>query len=265
MTKPRLYVLGDSFAANLFKEPWLKKGTEIYDYKIDFETEFGVDLKWWTEYIEEWSNYEVINLGIGGCTYEDIYYQFGDIDEYREGDRLIVHWTNPYRFNFYNNKSATAANPDYIDNLKVSDEKKEFILDIFEARKNLWGTEHGDRIRKFVKYLYTTHKQYEPIFFSIFAENYIYMRDEPYFYNLNLFLKPECQINVESGAKYIDGHWGYIGNYRVALFLLYTLVYKNIPLNEQMKIVDFFPKKDTGLTEFLIYKDYILKQQNKFI
>lgn len=264
MGKPRLYILGDSFAANLFKEPWLKNGTEIFDYKIEFESAHKNELKWWTDYLQEWSNYEVINLGMGGCSYEDIYYQFSEIDEYREGDRLIVHWTNPYRFNYYNNKSVHAANPDYLDNLTITDEEKEFVLDIFGAKKCLWSKNDGERIRNFVKYLYQIHKKYKPIFFSVFAENYIYMREEPYFFSLNLFLKSECQISVESLSKYKDGHWGYVGNYRVALFMLCKLVYGNIPLEEQMKIIDYFPKPG-GLKDLKIYEDYISKYFNKFI
>ena len=259
MRKNRLYVLGDSFAANLFKEPWLKEGTEIYEYKKYFESQHNTDLLWWTDYIEKWSNYEVFNFGIGGCSMEDILLQLSNVGEYQEGDRMVIHLTTPLRFKYYMDHYYATINPDFMEHSKVPPKKVEFLLDIANSRLQNWYGDDGNTKRKFIDYLYRLHNKFKPIIFSVFLENVQTMKNEEYFTNLNELLRAECTINVESGSKFSDGHWGYVGNLRVALLILSYLLYGDeFSTEEKIKISNYFPKnKSHNLENLSIYKDYI--------
>ena len=264
MKKPKLYILGDSFAANLFEDPWLNEGTAIDLFKKDFESNNIAKLKWWTDYLGEWGGYEVINLGFGGCCNEDIIYQFSEIGEYNPGDRIIVHWTNPMRFNLYQNKHVRSVNPDYLEHIKIGDAWMEHILEIFETRSFLWNAEDGERVRKFMRYLWEKHKEFKPIYFSVFAENLFYMKNDPGFFEINLFLRPECYITTESNNKYLDGHWGYVGNIRAALLFLAKLSYDDVHPNDLLTLMRY-EHTAKKFIELNLYKQVIKRNQKKLI
>jgi hypothetical protein len=259
--KSKLYVLGDSFASNLFKKPFLKEDTEIFNFLEDFKNAHKTNVLWWTEYIEKWTNYEVVNLGHGGCTNEDIILQLGKVGKYNYGDRMIILWTHHARFKLYMDNVVLHANPHYIDNMKINNVNKEFLINMFETRDYTWHREDGEQFRNFLNYLYEINKDFNPIFTSIFPENILTMKNEPYFFNIAEMLRPECYINTESGGKYKDGHWGYAGNFRVALIMISKLFYGDEFTNEEkIKISKIYPKLGySELAKLKIYEEYISK------
>jgi hypothetical protein len=98
----RIFVLGDSFADNLFAEgyEYINKFSihglndsayhfsPIQKYLISLKNENIENAKWFTDWLQEWG-YEIVNLGVGGCSNQNIFYQFAKIDkEFKEGDRI---------------------------------------------------------------------------------------------------------------------------------------------------------------------------------
>ena len=71
--KPRLYICGDSWT------DWPLPPSPSH----------------WIDYLED--DFEVIRLGLRGCSNYDIFSQIGKIPSYKEGDRVIVVWTSPNR------------------------------------------------------------------------------------------------------------------------------------------------------------------------
>lgn len=71
--KPRLFICGDSWT------DWPLPPTPSH----------------WIDYLED--DFEVIRLGLRGCSNYDIFSQIGNIPSYIEGDRVIVVWTSPSR------------------------------------------------------------------------------------------------------------------------------------------------------------------------
>ena len=100
----RIFVLGDSYCANLFDKTNSKYITEIEKY-LNILKENNIDNPlWWTDWLEQWG-YEIYNFGIPGCSIEDVLYQFSKIDKnYIEGDRIIIHLPTSLRYNWYDEK-----------------------------------------------------------------------------------------------------------------------------------------------------------------
>ena len=71
--KPKLYICGDSWT------DWPLPPSPSH----------------WIDYLED--DFEVIRLGLRGCSNYDIFSQIGNIPSYAEGDRVIVVWTSPSR------------------------------------------------------------------------------------------------------------------------------------------------------------------------
>jgi hypothetical protein len=260
MRKKRLYILGDSFAANLFKGPWVNKDSDVYKFKEYFKNKHNVNVRWWTDYIEMWSDYEIHNFGYAGCSSEDIILQFGNIDDYHDGDRIVVHLTSPLRFKLHHNVNVATVNPDYLEKLKLPADKIEFLVDMLEARKTTWFGEDGEKQRKFISYLHKIHHNFKPIIFSMFPENVLLMKNKNYFTNVAELLSPESFIYVESESKFNDGHFGYVGNLRMALSILSHIFYgDDFADEEKLKIRNYFPNNGGyNLENLSIYQDYII-------
>jgi hypothetical protein len=100
----KIYILGDSFADNLFKNEinaiinGEKREGPISKYINLLKNENLPDPMHFGDYLKLWGH-EVINLGIGGCSNESIFHQFTQIKE--PFDRLIVNWTGLSRFDWY--------------------------------------------------------------------------------------------------------------------------------------------------------------------
>ena len=71
MPKPRLFICGDSF--------------------VDWD----IPTYHWTDYLKE--HYDVIILGERGSDNISIIFQLGDLPQYKDGDRIIMYWSDPSR------------------------------------------------------------------------------------------------------------------------------------------------------------------------
>ena len=108
----KIYILGDSHCANIYK-PQIEntnKGINTPDYvqsyiKLLRDNNISDPLHI-EDYLRLWGH-EVINLSIPGCSVYDIFEQFSNIKE--PYDRLIVGWTSLNRFNWVND-DLTVAN-----------------------------------------------------------------------------------------------------------------------------------------------------------
>jgi hypothetical protein len=232
----RIFVLGDSFADNLFVEAydWIDKWKNdksdyVYDfsqlqkYLISMENENIDKAKWFTDWLEEWG-YEVINLGKGGCSNENIFYQFAKIDkEFKEGDRIILHWTDHSRFDWAideigKNISVHPQTDGFSEPLKSVLSNHSVCRD--ESFKSKFGYLNNNLI-PFMDWIVEKHSEYNPIVWSVFVNTIKYLNKDRYFdvncsYFLS-FLEKKWTIWKETNGMFHDGHFGRYGNYYLAL------------------------------------------------
>jgi len=71
MLKPRLFICGDSF--------------------VDYD----IPKYHWTDYLKE--HYDVTLFGQRGCDNISIIFQLGNLPKYKDGDRIIIYWSDPSR------------------------------------------------------------------------------------------------------------------------------------------------------------------------
>jgi hypothetical protein len=232
----RIFVLGDSFADNLFAEgySWINKwendkSENLYDfcqlekYLISMKNENIDKAKWFTDWLEEWG-YEVINLGKGGCSNENIFYQFAQIDkEFKEGDRIILHWSDHCRFDWAidehgRNISVHPRNDGFDEPLKSILSNHSVCRD--ESFKSKFGYLNNNLI-PFMDWIVEKHSEYNPIVWSVFINTMKYLNKDrhfdvncPYFLS---FLENKWTILKETNGMFRDGHFGRYGNYYLAL------------------------------------------------
>lgn len=217
----RIFVLGDSFADNLFKIAYesIYSGNtdQIINYvrKLD---EHGIDKAlWFTDWLEKWG-YEVINLGKGGSSNEDIYYQFSKLDDFREGDRMIVWWTSINRFIWFNEYGEV-----WVKGHSVNEESPSYIIDQALSRATNMEKEDGyvnKNIIPFIKHITNVHSKYKPIITSFCPKIQEKIQDNPYFFSfnvgssfLNLGIDYFQGIKLETNGHIDDGHNGRTLNY----------------------------------------------------
>ena len=220
----RVYVIGDSFSENLFKKDYIglygpeAKNSEIYKYLKSLE-ENNIDSPlWFTDWLEKWG-YEVHNLATAGCSNEDIFYQFGKIGEYKEGDKLIVNLTHISRYNWYKDNGDVRfvhANGGGIDNTRDVEIHQEQVIyrDI--------SFEDGylkENFLPYVDYLMGLHKNYKPILWTPFFDLKDKLKNANFHWISGLQDLPNFNINTiekESNGLLNDGHFGRYGNYMMA-------------------------------------------------
>jgi hypothetical protein len=236
----RIFVLGDSFADNLFANMYRNIGkvspvtlnnpvyhfSELQRYLISMENENIDKAKWWTDWLKEWG-YEIVNLGKGGCSNYNILYQFAKIDkEFKEGDRIILHWTDHSRFDWIANESG--ENISHIPSMDNFDEPLKTILNkhsvcVDESFKRKRGYLHNHLI-PFMNWIVEKHSEYNPIVWSVFKKtiNYLnksryinHLHDIPYLINNNS--KNKFTIIEETNGFNKDLHYGRLGNYYMAV------------------------------------------------
>ena len=217
----RIFVLGDSFAQNLFKEAYESNYTgddyNILNY-VRKLNEHGIDRAlWFTDWLEKWGH-EVINLGKGGASNEDIYYQFSNIDNFREGDRLIIWWTGVSRFIWFNENGEA-----WVKGHSIHEDSPPYIIDqaLYRAHSaDINGGYVNQKIIPFIKYLTKTHSKYKPIITSFCPLLQQKIIGSPYFFSFNLnsqYLNLGFNwfqgIKTETNGLIDDGHNGRTLNY----------------------------------------------------
>lgn len=146
--KPRLFVFGDSFVE------WMKPKYH------------------WTSYLSE--HYEVFKYGIKGADNHTILFQLGNLPEYREGDRIIILFTEPGRIPrryFGNRKNEHKILDEHNFNCTCKScleqfEDKEFVtklhlLKYYESDR--WASGERNIEVKFLKNLLGWIKHYNPV------------------------------------------------------------------------------------------------------
>lgn len=217
----RIFVLGDSFAENLFKtayeSDYMGDDNQIVNY-VRKLNEHGIERAFWfTDWLEQWG-YEVINLGQGGSSNENIYYQFSKIDDFQEGDRLIVWWTGVSRFLWFNERGEA-----WVKGHSVNEDSEPYIIDQAIYRAQSLDMEDGyinNYMVPFIKYITKAHSKYKPIITSFcpLLQSKIY--DSPYFFSFNykspylsLGFKWFEGIKTETNGHIEDAHNGRTLNY----------------------------------------------------
>lgn len=237
----RIFVLGDSFADNLFKNAY---DLEIANYNPDSPyplseiANYLISLKnsnidnplWWTDWLEEWG-YEVINFGLGGCSNQNIFYQFAKIDkEFKEGDRIILHWSDHCRFDWnvdFDGRNISIhpnINTRHFDFMNTSE--KTLLRNQIVCRDNSFTKERGylnTELIPFMNWIVEKHSEYNPIVWSIFLNTKNYLdKSRIISHKSPDFLKKindkwDWEIRTESGGLFNDGHYGRYGNYYMAV------------------------------------------------
>lgn len=234
----RLYILGDSFADNLYNygkfsnEPKYSIKSTIGDRMIKYYNLLNenniLQMKWFTDWLTDFG-YEVFNFGEGGCSIDETFYQFGHIDtNFKDGDRIILWVTNPERFlwiqdngwrstclvkdNIYTNINENSANLLYQQNINRS----------LSLNQN-----HGylnNSLKIFINYLINTHSKYKPIVISHNSGGINLIKNNKYYFDYENFLEKSkdifsININIETHGRINDFHFGRSANYLFSVFM----------------------------------------------
>jgi hypothetical protein len=247
----RIFVLGDSFADNLFAEGYDHiinhdvnspyPLSPIANYMLSLQKENIEDAKWWTDWLEEWG-YEVINFGLGGCSNQNIFYQFAKIDkEFKEGDRIILHWSDHCRFDWivYDDGRNMSIHPninqshfDFIEK-GTKDILNNHSVRIDNSFKGKDGYLNINLI-PFMDWIVEKHSEYNPIVWSAFSNTLKYVNESRRIWHDHPSLKNELDDNwtmyKESNGMVNDGHYGRYGNYYMAV-LFDEMIKSGITIN----------------------------------
>ena len=230
----RLFLLGDSFTDNIFKEAIYKldnnieSGDGIYRYVKLLREKKIKDPLHWSDYLESWGH-EVVNLGQNGVSNYSILDQFANISKnFNENDRIILNWTGLNRFNWIgkrgNNIIITGGSqPDYETNIKTK-----ILCDQSVYRMESVDNPHGYLRRStvpFMNYFIGLHDKYKPIVWAPIAQHNVIFEKEKYFVweVENKYYKdiiPEhniLTIKDETNGKILDEHYSRHGNFYMAL------------------------------------------------
>ena len=219
MSKPRLFVFGDSWSFNYFSdEPSILNtlpyfGDEIVKGYAKVNNNFGH----WIDHMNNF--YNVISYGVAAASNEQILYQIGNLNKYSytNGDRVIVIFTTPERFNVVKDKkiynlasSGTLYKLLYRDKLIAGFFENQFI-----ERYERWTNPYIEKDEKLlIHLLYTLLNQWNPIFYTwsglLDVDVVTYKPINPHKYS----------IKAESSGVYDDWHLGVKGNYK--LFKLFA-------------------------------------------
>ena len=256
----RIYILGDSFSDNIFKEVIncldnnIEANDGIYRYvKLLRENNINDPLHW-TDYLKSWG-YEIINLSQNGCSNYSIFNQFPKIDSnHNENDRIIINWTGLNRFNWIgkrgNNMVITGGSqPDYDTNIKTKILCDQTVYRL-ESADNRAGYLRNETV-PFMNYLISLHDKYKPIMWAPIVQHNTILNEEKYFiWEIdNDFYKniiPEhniLTIEKETDGKIMDQHYGRYGNFYMAL-VFETILKHTVNINH-----DGFYLKDFNLVD----------------
>ena len=116
MSKPRLFVFGDSWSFNYFSKNHKKYkphfGSECIKKYASLHNYFGH----WTDHMENF--YDVYSYGFGAASNEQIIYQLGNLPDYKNGDRMLIIFSSPERFTWYESKKEkTIVSSALIENI----------------------------------------------------------------------------------------------------------------------------------------------------
>lgn len=243
MIKPRLFVFGDSWSTNYFSKsnpllphirPFLGSRTvENFVKRYDY---YG-------HWIDHMSNFfDVYSYGIGAASVDQIILQIGNLKkyEYRDGDRIVIIFSGPDRFNWIFNNKKYGVTPGGIVTEKYfnNDVVATRILKEQLIKRNVWWeTESIEKDEKnFIEFIPTILMKWEPVMITWHRDLNIDVVE----YIGNGYPK----IVQETKGKYVDGHLGVFGNFK-----LFQLISNKLGLD----VSDYNPI----IEEFTINRDLI--------
>ncbi len=194
--KPRLFVFGDSWSLDYFKEPYLNS-KEVKRYS-KFYNEFGH----WTNHMEKF--FQVQNFSEGASSIENIIYQLGNLPDFEDGDRIVIIFGSPGRFIWIENE----------EDIRYSLGKKNSrILETqYIERTNYWLNKSKDNNqKKFINKLNILLKKYKPII-TTWSEDFSNAFD---FVNHLYDVENLSHMEDESEGQCKDKHLGISGNYEL--------------------------------------------------
>jgi len=226
MKKDRLFVFGDSWAYNYFSD---KDKTNL-NYKLHFGSEcikkyaslhnyFGH----WIDHMENF--YDVYSYGFGAASNEQIIYQLGNLPDYKDGDRMLIIFSSPERFIWYeSNKEKTIVSSALIENIltmeTIPNICKEFLQKQLVHRSDMWyNSEKRLNEKKFINRLPVVYSKWSPLIVSWVTETSD-MVD-------SIIPTPDIQsfstIYDETNGLCKDFHLGIRGNYDLFKFFAIKL------------------------------------------
>jgi hypothetical protein len=220
----KIYILGDSFTDNLFKNEINKfknneKGeSPIREYVKLLRNKNLPDPMHFEDYLRMWGH-EVINLGKGGCSNYAIYHQFTQIKE--PFDRIIINWTGMGRFEWYNDDEGVNT---YTGGFPVNSEMTltdEILVEqTFNREINKTNIK---QTKDFISFFVNMFEKYKPIIWGNYCREEI-KNNKGFFWDVcsNFYkdLIPEfkkLEIDSETNYKINDKHYGRYGNFYMAL------------------------------------------------
>lgn len=161
--KNRLFILGDSFAFNLFNVEKLSKWHAVWSTYIEKHNQLYEKTPiHWTQYLE--SEFEVSNFSCPGQSNESIIYQLGNLPAYKEGDRLVIVFSDLGRFRRTSSTDTSMPRQaDYLINYPY-DEQTPVIEQIINERFISLDTKARDDEKRFYHWLKEQLHDYNPIF-----------------------------------------------------------------------------------------------------
>lgn len=217
MSKPRLFVFGDSWAFNYFSKNHRKYKPHFGSQHIKKYAEVYNHFGHWIDHMENF--YDVYSYGVGAATNEEIIHQIGNLNNYSytQGDRVIVIFTTPERLNIINNKKMygiASAGLLYKSLYKDSGVIK-FIENQFIERYDRWmDTSIQKNEKLLIKLLHKLLSKWNPIFYTWTDLLDI---DEVIYKDIDF---KKYSISAESNGVCSDWHLGVEGNYK--LFKLFA-------------------------------------------
>lgn len=174
-SKDKLFIIGDSFGKWPFPEQ-----------------------RHWTDYMKQ--HYDVKNFAFGGASFAELCFQTTYIEDFKEGDRLIIVVTEPTRFSKYMRiylGPNTQEGQDIINTIKmgryedlehIRKNKKDMIPRLHKRHKNYQNKAYADlffiiNLQKhysILKPLYVTWNDYAAKLFDGLVENFLIFRDADY-------------------------------------------------------------------------------------
>jgi hypothetical protein len=246
----KIFLFGDSFTDNLFKTqydlieksktdekliPYLHNN-EIAKYLLKLnKLNVNYTAKWFDDWLREWG-YDVYNFGKGSCSIEDILYQFSNLKnfEFSEGDRIIINWTHPARFNWIiDNLDCLFIHPNTESLNRLP--KELFKHQTVNREMSFFDNGYLNKtLLPFMEYIVELHSKYKPIIWTPFPDldktiqrqewNFSWIDEYSYTHILSK-TKMNWHILGETHNLINDGHYGQYGNYYIAL--LFDEIIKN--------------------------------------
>lgn len=238
--------MGDSFTENLFSfwyngidqaktnKMWQKSvdSNDVAQYLIYLEKHGYEKAKYFDDVLSE-LGYEVYNFGRGGCTIEDIIYQFSNLLKFerRDDDRIILNWTHPSRFNWIRDDKEihyvhSNYNPSWGGIDPIGSTAVLFKQQTINRENSFFNESYLNRnLLSFMEYLAEIHSKYKPIVWTPFDDLDKIIIDQKwsvsfinqkYYGNFLSKLPNTLSIIHETNGLFKDNHFGRAGNYYIA-------------------------------------------------